>query len=69
MPVRARGFTVLTPHNKVVDLGTEFGLAVDEAGAATVRVFTGEVQAFPLAAGSARDGSGRDHPPESGGPP
>ena len=55
VPPRARGFTVLTPHNRVVDLGTEFGLAVDEAGAATVRVFTGEVQAFPLASGSARE--------------
>ncbi len=55
VPPRAKGFTVLTPHNKVVDLGTEFGLAVDEAGAATVRVFTGEVQAFPLASGSARE--------------
>jgi hypothetical protein len=54
VPAHARGFTVLTPHNKVVDLGTEFGLAVDEAGAATVRVFTGEVQAFPLASGSPR---------------
>ena len=54
VPAHARGFTVLTPHNKVVDLGTEFGLAVDEAGAATVRVFTGEVKAFPLGSGSAR---------------
>ncbi|MGP0065741.1 MAG: FecR domain-containing protein, partial [Isosphaeraceae bacterium] len=54
VPAHARGFTVLTPHNKVVDLGTEFGLAVDEAGAATVRVFTGEVKAFPLGPASAR---------------
>ncbi len=54
VPAQARGFTVLTPHNKVVDLGTEFGLAVDAAGAATVRVFTGEVKAFPLGGGSAR---------------
>jgi hypothetical protein len=45
---RARGFTVLTPHNRVVDLGTEFGLSVDDEGAAEVRVFTGEVVAYPL---------------------
>jgi hypothetical protein len=38
----------LTPHNKVVDLGTEFGLSVDEEGAATVRVFTGKVAAYSL---------------------
>ena len=38
----------------MVNLGTEFGLAVNEAGAATVRVFTGEVRAFPLGPGSAR---------------
>ncbi len=49
VPARASGFTVLTPHNRVVDLGTEFGLSVDDEGAATVRVFTGEVVAYPLA--------------------
>jgi ferric-dicitrate binding protein FerR (iron transport regulator) len=49
VPARARGFTVLTPHNRVVDLGTEFGLSVDDEGAAMVRVFTGEVVAYPLA--------------------
>jgi ferric-dicitrate binding protein FerR (iron transport regulator) len=46
----AGGFTVLSPRGKVVDLGTEFGLSVDERGATTVRVFTGEVEAFSLAA-------------------
>jgi hypothetical protein len=48
VPPRARGFSVLTPHNRVDDLGTEFGLSVDDEGAATVRVFTGEVVAYPL---------------------
>jgi hypothetical protein len=48
VPPRAGGFFVLTPHNKVVDLGTEFGLSVDDGGSATVRVFTGEVMAYPL---------------------
>jgi len=46
----ARGFTVLSPRGKVVDLGTEFGLSVDERGETTVQVFTGEVEAFSLAA-------------------
>jgi hypothetical protein len=46
----ARGFAVLSPRGKVVDLGTEFGLSVNERGATTVRVFTGEVEAFSLAA-------------------
>ena len=50
VPAQARGFTVLTPRGKVVDLGTEFGLSVDEGGTTTVRVFTGEVEAFPLVA-------------------
>ncbi len=46
----ARGFTVLSPRGKVVDLGTEFGLSVEEGGATTVRVFKGEVEAYSLAA-------------------
>jgi hypothetical protein len=52
VPERAKGFTVLSPHGKVVDMGTEFGLSVDSVGATTVRVFVGEVEAFPLAAGA-----------------
>jgi hypothetical protein len=55
VPARAKGFTVLTPRNEVVDLGTEFGLSVDREGAATVRVFTGEVVAYPLVSGRAAD--------------
>jgi hypothetical protein len=55
VPPRAQGFTVLTPHNKVVDLGTEFGLSVDDAGATRVKVFTGKVVAYPLLSGRAID--------------
>ncbi len=51
VPDQARGFTVLSPHGKVVDLGTEFGLSVDSVGATTVRVFAGKVEAFPVTAG------------------
>jgi hypothetical protein len=49
VPAQARGFTVLSPSGRVVDLGTEFGLSVSDAGATSVRVFTGLVEAFPLA--------------------
>ena len=55
VPAFARGFTVLSPGGKVVDLGTEFGLSVDDGGTTTVRVFKGEVEAFPLVAGPVAD--------------
>ncbi len=57
VPLAARGFTVISPGGEVVDLGTEFGLSVDERAATTVlRVFTGEVEAFPL-----HPGQGNNH--------
>jgi hypothetical protein len=55
VPRDARGFTVLSPGGKVVDLGTEFGLSVDDGGTTTIRVFKGEVEAFPLVADPVRD--------------
>ena len=39
----ARGFTVDVPNGKVVDLGTKFGVVVDDFGVAKVGVFDGEV--------------------------
>jgi FecR protein len=48
VPTTARGFTILSPRGKVVDLGTEFGLSVDDEGDTTVRVFDGLVVAFPI---------------------
>ena len=54
VPPQARGFSVLTSGGKVVDLGTEFGLSVDKGGTTTVRVFKGEIAAFPLASDPAR---------------
>ncbi len=58
VPHQARGFTVLSPSGKVVDLGTEFGLSVSAGGGATsVRVFKGLVEAFPLPKGG-KGGSG-----------
>ncbi|TWT36804.1 FecR protein [Posidoniimonas corsicana] len=41
------GFTIETPNGKVVDLGTEFGVAVDDFGVSEVNVFKGKVEAFP----------------------
>ncbi|QDT55106.1 FecR protein [Caulifigura coniformis] len=41
----AKGFTVLTPSGKAIDLGTRFGVDVSQEGAAEVHVFQGEVVA------------------------
>lgn len=38
-----KGFTIDTPSARVVDLGTEFGVAVNEAGETEVAVFDGKV--------------------------
>lgn len=44
VPKEARGFAVRTPGAVVVDLGTEFGVSVDDAGGKEeVHVFRGEV--------------------------
>jgi hypothetical protein len=39
----ARGFTLVTPAGRVIDLGTEFGLILDERGGMAVAVFEGIV--------------------------
>ncbi len=41
-PLPDNGFEVLTPYSSVVDLGTEFGVEIDEGGS-FVQVFQGEV--------------------------
>lgn len=45
VPPRARGFCVETHAGKFIDLGTEFGLLVDENGEVETHVFKGEVVA------------------------
>jgi hypothetical protein len=40
-------FTVLSPQGKVIDLGTQFGVAVADSGATDVYVFEGKVEAHP----------------------
>ena len=48
VPPAAIGFRVDTPAASVVDLGTSFGLRIDESGATEVHVFTGLVELRPL---------------------
>jgi hypothetical protein len=42
-PKRAYGFRIRSPNAEVIDLGTEFGVNVDESGNSEVHVFSGEV--------------------------
>lgn len=44
VPQRAVGFTVRTPSSKVVDLGTEFGVRIDENGKTETAVFSGSLR-------------------------
>jgi hypothetical protein len=53
IPEGAAGFAILSPQGKVIDLGTEFGMAVSADGAAHVYVFAGKVEAHPAAGGGA----------------
>lgn len=60
VPPEARGFAVVTPQGRVVDLGTEFGVRVDASRETQVHVFEGLVQlvsdtgaARPLTVGEA----------------
>ena len=43
VPPEARGFAIETPHSRVIDLGTEFGVGVDDGGETEVQVFRGEL--------------------------
>ncbi|MEM1294167.1 MAG: LamG-like jellyroll fold domain-containing protein [Verrucomicrobiota bacterium] len=44
VPLAAVGFTIRTPDAAVVDLGTEFAVAVDKQGESFVHVYDGEVR-------------------------
>ena len=48
VPQQAHGFTVQTPSAEIVDLGTEFGIEVDEGNRTEVHVFEGEVLSWQL---------------------
>lgn len=44
VPGKIKGFTLDTPTEQVVDLGTSFGVAVAEDGATSIAVFEGEIE-------------------------
>jgi hypothetical protein len=44
-PRMARGYTVITPTAELVDIGTQFGVVVDDTGESELHVFDGDVVA------------------------
>jgi hypothetical protein len=56
VPAPVTGFEIVSPQGKVIDLGTEFGVAVADGGATEVYVFEGQVEAH--AAGAGRPNAG-----------
>ncbi|MEZ6139965.1 MAG: FecR domain-containing protein [Zavarzinella sp.] len=44
VPPSAHGFTIFSPQGEVIDLGTEFGITVDDQGATAVYVFEGKIK-------------------------
>lgn len=48
VPRTARGYTIFTPTTEIVDIGTQFGISVDESGDTEVHVFDGDVVARSL---------------------
>ena len=57
VPDGAEGFVVAAPRSSVVDLGTEFGLNVEDDGKARVMVFEGEAEAAVLGAAGTSENS------------
>ena len=55
-PKRAYGFRIRSPNAEVIDLGTTFGVAVDERGNSEVHVFDGEVLSRRIDAAGRRPG-------------
>src|SRR5262249_8571004 len=53
VPGPATGFAIISPQGKVIDLGTEFGIAVADSGATEVYVFEGKVEAHATDNGNA----------------
>src|SRR5204862_8103159 len=51
VPAAAKGFQITSPQGKIVDLGTEFGMAVARDGTTDVYVFKGKVEAYASATG------------------
>lgn len=55
-PRRAYGFRIRSPNSEVIDLGTEFGVAVNEGGQSEVHVFSGQVLSRTLDEAGERPG-------------
>ncbi|MCG8509394.1 MAG: FecR domain-containing protein, partial [Rhodospirillales bacterium] len=49
----SKGFIVDTPNARIIDLGTEFGVHVDDRGVSEAHVFDGEIELTALASGKA----------------
>jgi hypothetical protein len=45
VPRTARGYTIITPTSELVDVGTQFGVAVADSGDTELHVFDGDVMA------------------------
>ena len=61
VPHAAAGFTINTPDGKVVDLGTEFGVKVNDDGVMDVIVYVGDVKVESGSGGGPGSG-GNDEP-------
>jgi hypothetical protein len=44
VPGEIKGFVLVTPHQRVTDLGTSFGVEVDTSGDTAISVFEGEIE-------------------------
>ena len=44
VPGEIKGFVLVTPHQRVTDLGTSFGVDVDSTGDTAISVFEGEIE-------------------------
>ncbi|MGI9497499.1 MAG: FecR domain-containing protein [Mariniblastus sp.] len=44
VPGEIKGFVLITPHQRVTDLGTSFGVDVDTTGKTAISVFEGEIE-------------------------
>lgn len=51
VPSEGIGFTVVTPSTRIVDLGTEFGVQVDQGGLSQVHMIRGTASLRPIAKG------------------
>jgi hypothetical protein len=56
VPQAGHGFKIETPNGTVIDLGTQFGVVVDDFGVSEVSVFEGKVEAFPSNTAGSRAG-------------